>query len=120
MPHWQRQDIREWMASSSLVFNLCADPPEAFGRTVLEALYLGRPVVAWDHGGVAEILARLYPFGAVPPGNFPALRAQTATFLHQAPAVDPSEAFSLGNSMARTLEVYRTLLEQKQRSGEDQ
>ena len=32
-----RLDIRDWMAASELVLNLCSDPPEAFGRTVLEA-----------------------------------------------------------------------------------
>jgi glycosyltransferase involved in cell wall biosynthesis len=105
-----RRDIREWMAASEIVLNLCSDPPEAFGRTVLEALYLGRPVVAWNHGGVREILARLYPFGAVPPGNFGALRAQTATFLHDAPPVEERDAFPLEDSMARTFDLYRQLL----------
>jgi glycosyltransferase involved in cell wall biosynthesis len=106
----ERQDIREWMAASELVFNLCSDPPEAFGRTVLEALYLGRPMVAWNHGGVAEILARIYPFGAVPPDNGAALLAQTATFLSQAPPVPKSDAFTLESSMHQTLELYRSLL----------
>ena len=106
----ERRDIREWMAASELVFNLCADPPEAFGRTVLEALYLGRPVVAWNHGGVKEILQRLYPFGAVPAGNLAALRAQTATFLHQAPSVEPTTAFSLQQSMQQTVDLYQSLL----------
>ncbi|MEJ2533965.1 MAG: glycosyltransferase [Gammaproteobacteria bacterium] len=106
-----REDIREWMAASEIVLNLCSDPPEAFGRTVLEALYLGRPVVAWNHGGVREILARMYPFGAVPPGNFAALRAQTATFLHRAPPVEALDAFPLESSMERTFALYRQLLE---------
>lgn len=41
--------------------------PEAFGRTVLEALAVGRPVLGWDHGGVGELLARWQPRGAVAP-----------------------------------------------------
>jgi len=106
----ERADIREWLAASELVFNLCSDPPEAFGRTVLEALALGRPVVAWNHGGVREILSRMYPFGAVPPGNRAALRAQTEVFLRSAPPVEPSDAFPLEVSMARTLALYRSLL----------
>jgi glycosyltransferase involved in cell wall biosynthesis len=36
------------------------------GRTVLEALAVGRPVVGWDHGGVGELLRQLFPQGAVP------------------------------------------------------
>lgn len=108
-----RQDIRDWMAASELVLNLCSDPPEAFGRTIVEALYLGRPVVAWNHGGVAEILARMYPFGAVPPDNSAALRAQTATFLHQAPPVPAVDAFALERSMRQTQELYQRLLDAK-------
>lgn len=115
----ERTDIREWMAASELVFNLCSDPPEAFGRTVLEALYLGRPVVAWNHGGVAEILAELYPFGAVPPDNAAALRAQSATFLRQMPPVEFTERFSLENSMQRTLDVYRHVLATRSREGDN-
>lgn len=114
----ERRDLREWMAASELVFNLCSDPPEAFGRTVLEALYLGRPVVAWNHGGVAEILARLYPFGAVPPDNFAALHAQTETFLRQAPAVEPTDVFSLEQSMRNTLDVYRSVLDARRGGGD--
>ena len=108
-----RHDIREWMAASELVLNLCSDPPEAFGRTIVEALYLGRPVVAWNHGGVAEILARMYPFGAVPADNSAALRAQTATFLRQAPPVPAMDAFALEQSMRQTLELYHRLLDEK-------
>jgi glycosyltransferase involved in cell wall biosynthesis len=114
----ERNDIRDWMAASELVFNLCSEPPEAFGRTVLEALYLGRPVVAWNHGGVAEILADLYPFGAVRPDNAAALRAQTVTFLRHAPPVENRDAFSLEGSMQRTLDVYRAVLAHRQDGGD--
>lgn len=106
----EQLDIREWMAASEMVFSLCSDPPEAFGRTVLEALYLGRPVVGWNHGGVAEILAECYPFGAVPPDNPDALEAQTRAFLRRgAPKVEPTQAFRLDDSMAATLRLYETL-----------
>ncbi|MBR7512864.1 glycosyltransferase, partial [Mycobacterium tuberculosis] len=42
-------------AASDLVLQL-SDKPEAFGRTVVEALSVGRPVLGWDHGGVGELL----------------------------------------------------------------
>ncbi|MFC6686080.1 glycosyltransferase [Marinobacter koreensis] len=48
--------------------------PESFGRTVVEALGLGVPVVGYDHGGVGEVLAALYPQGRVPLGDKDALR----------------------------------------------
>jgi glycosyltransferase involved in cell wall biosynthesis len=53
-------------AASDLVLQL-SRKPEAFGRTVLEALAVGRPVLGWDHGGVGELLARWQPRGAVAP-----------------------------------------------------
>ena len=106
-----RLDIREWLAASEIVFNLTRDPPEAFGRTVLEALCLGRPVLAWDHGGVAEILARMFPAGAVPVADSAALEARTRRFLAAPPAVPASDAFSLQQSMDAHLALYRQLAE---------
>lgn len=60
-----RVDMADWMAPSELVFSLCSDPPEAFGRTVPEALHPGTPVIGWAHGGVSEVLAEMFPSGAV-------------------------------------------------------
>ena len=34
----------------------CSTKPEAFGRTVLEAQAMGRPVVAFNHGGSVELI----------------------------------------------------------------
>lgn len=64
----QRCDLREIMAASDLVLSLSTQP-ESFGRTVLEALSLGVPVVGYDHGGVGEILRRFQPQGCVPLGD---------------------------------------------------
>ncbi len=105
-----RTDMRDWMAAASLVFNLCSDPPEAFGRTVPEALALGVPVIAWDHGGVKEILAEMFPAGAVIPDHQPALFEKTCALLRQPPRVPQSEAFSLHASMDQTMALYRTVL----------
>ena len=43
--------------------------PESFGRTVLESLTIGTPVVAVDQGGVSEIMRQLFPEGLVPIGD---------------------------------------------------
>ena len=80
-----RLDIRDWMAASEIVFSLCSDPPEAFGRTVPEALHLGVPVIGWDHGGVQETLAGMFPKGAVTPGDRAALLERTRAFLLRRP-----------------------------------
>ena len=110
-----RLDIRDWMAESELVFNLSNDPPEAFGRTVLETLCLGRPMIAWDHGGAAEIMAAMFPAGAVRPLDFAGLEAKTREFLSAPPVVAESDAFTLEESMNRHLAVYRELLEERKR-----
>jgi len=108
-----RLDIREWMAASEVVFNLSNDPPEAFGRTVLEALRLGRPTVAWDHGGVAEILAGMFPLGALRPLDFDGLESKTRAFLDHSPVVEDSPAFTLEESMSKHLALYLELMESR-------
>jgi len=108
-----RTDMRDWMTASSLVFNLCSDPPEAFGRTVPEALSLGVPVIAWDHGGVREILKEMFPAGAVEADNLPALIQKTRDFLQQEPMVNNSQAFSLQTSMEQTMSLYHSALNEE-------
>jgi glycosyltransferase involved in cell wall biosynthesis len=56
--------IAEAYAASDLVLQL-SRKPEAFGRTVLEALAVGRPVLGWAHGGVGELLREWQPAGAI-------------------------------------------------------
>lgn len=110
-----RTDMRDWMTASSLVFSLCSDPPEAFGRIVPEALSLGVPVIAWDHGGVHEVLREMFPEGAVEPDNLPALIQKTSAFLQQVPTVKKSDAFSLQDSMNRTIALYQSALNEEHR-----
>jgi len=105
-----RLDIRDWMSASEIVFNLSNDPPEAFGRTVLETLCLGRPMVAWNHGGAAEILASMFPDGAVDLLDYQQLEARTREFLVSPPVVQESNAFSLEASMGNHLALYQNLL----------
>lgn len=110
-----RSDMRDWMAAACLVFNLCSDPPEAFGRTVPEALALGIPVVAWDHGGVRETLARMFPSGAVEPGDEAGLLQKTSAFLRHPPPVAESTDFSLQASLQNTLSLYQAALRERPR-----
>ena len=48
-----RDDVRDVYAVSSLVLQL-SNKPESFGRTVIEALALCRPVLGYDHGEEME------------------------------------------------------------------
>jgi glycosyltransferase involved in cell wall biosynthesis len=72
-------------AASDLVLQL-SRKPEAFGRTVLEALSVGRPVAGWDHGGVGEQLRRWQPAGAVHAFDAAALQGAVRGMLARPPA----------------------------------
>ena len=91
-----------------LVLQLSARP-EAFGRTVVEALCSGRPVVGWAHGGVAELLGRLFPEGRVAPGDREGLRDTTLSLLASPQAIPPIAAQTLAGMQAQTLKVYESI-----------
>lgn len=101
--------IAEAYAASDLVLQL-SDKPEAFGRTVLEALSVGRPVLGWNHGGVGELLAQLQPSGAVPLGDEAALTRQAVALLRQPPPSANRIPFTLQAMQRDTLDVYGELL----------
>ena len=105
-----RTDMRDWMSASEIVFNLCSDPPEAFGRIVPEALHLGVPAIGWNHGGVQEVLERMFPEGAVQPDQPRELLARARSFLRARPVVAPSREFLLEDSMNKTLRLYQSTL----------
>ena len=86
-----------------------SERPEAFGRTVVEALCSGRPVVGWAHGGVAELLGRYFPQGRVAPGERQALRDTTLSLLASPRAIPPIAAQTLADMQAQTLKVYESI-----------
>jgi len=100
-----REDMREIMSMSDLVLAVSSQP-ESFGRTVLEALSLGRPVVGFAHGGVEEILTALYPQGLCAVGDDDALLASVRRLLEDPITVAPVHDFTLQRMVDRTLELY--------------
>ena len=94
--------------------------PEGFGRAVIEAQAMARPVIATDHGGAVETVEHQVTGWRVPPGDASAL----ATALDHALAILPDERRAMGARarasvlahfttaamQAATLEVYRELL----------
>lgn len=104
-----RRDVRDVYASCAAVLQV-STKPEAFGRTVVEALNLGVPVVGFDHGGTGEILARLFPEGLVAYGDRTGLAARTAEILARRPRVPEFSEFRLETMQEQTLAVYQDLL----------
>ncbi len=104
-----RDDIGDWYAASQIVYNLSNNPPEAFGRTVLEALKTGTPVLAWDQGGPAEQLAHFYPAGKIPLHDMDRLEEQTLALLLHPHRVPQQSGFSLQASMQKTLTLYQSV-----------
>lgn len=102
-----RADLREIMAVSDLVLTLSWD--EAFGRTTVEALSLGVPVIGYDRGGTAEVLERLYPAGRVPVGDLTALETRVLEFMAGATPVPQRSVFPLQSMLDETLALYQDL-----------
>ena len=86
--------------------------PESFGRTVVEALSLGRPVLGYAHGGVGELLAELYPRGNVSLGAATALLERAIELLRDPPLVAPLEKYRLADMQAATLALYDQVVTQ--------
>jgi glycosyltransferase involved in cell wall biosynthesis len=100
-----RDDIRDIYALSALVLQL-SNKPETFGRTVIEALSLCRPVLGYAHGGVGELLAELYPAGRVPLGDRERLVERAAELLRVAPPISPLQSYRLSDMQQATLALY--------------
>jgi glycosyltransferase involved in cell wall biosynthesis len=105
-----RTDIREIMAVSDLICAL-SQQPESFGRTVLEAMALGKPVAGYDCGGVGELLGGLFPQGRVSLGDQGALHKTASSIIsrHQRPMA-VGGPFTLEDMCRSTLEVYLELV----------
>lgn len=112
-------DMPAALALADVVVSASLDP-EGFGRAVIEAQAMARPVIATDHGGAAETVEHGVTGWRVPPGDADALAAA----LDHALAMQPDERRGMGERarasvlahyttaamQAATLDVYRELL----------
>ncbi len=97
--------------------------PEAFGRVVVEAQALGRPVVASDHGGARETVIEGETGWLYPPGDVDALTGaldrvlrlsqETRAALAAKAIQNVRDNFSLTSMCAKTLDVYNEVLRLK-------
>jgi glycosyltransferase involved in cell wall biosynthesis len=103
-----RSDLRDVLAVSDIVYSL-SNKAETFGRTTLEALSIGVPVLGWNQGGVAEILKVRFPQGAVPVDDAAALLAQTRALMAQPLKPPEADSFLLQSMLEQTLVLYQKI-----------
>jgi glycosyltransferase involved in cell wall biosynthesis len=113
------RDITAAYVLADVVISASTDP-EGFGRTIVEAQAMGRPVIATDHGGARETVIPGRTGWLVPPGDPTAL----ADAIDEALNLDPVERqalaqrsrahvaadFTCEQMCERTIEVYEELL----------
>jgi glycosyltransferase involved in cell wall biosynthesis len=94
--------------------------PEPFGRTVIEAQAMGRPVIAADHGGAAETVVDGETGWRIPPGDGAALAeviayaiglaSEVRQALGEAARASVMQNYTTAAMQAATLAVYREVL----------
>ncbi|HUK06594.1 MAG TPA: glycosyltransferase family 4 protein [Stellaceae bacterium] len=94
--------------------------PEGFGRVIVEAQAMGRPVIATDHGGARETVLPGSTGWLVPPGDPQALAHAIEAALALTPEERAAQAaraiehvrreFDTATMAGRTLEVYEEVL----------
>ncbi|MDB9752214.1 glycosyltransferase family 4 protein [Gammaproteobacteria bacterium] len=100
-----RDDLKEIMAISDIVLSL-AKKPEAFGRTALESLSLGTPVVAYDHGGASEVLNTLFPCGLTPNNNIANATKKIASLYKTSTTISMKNPFTRQAMIEKTIKLY--------------
>jgi glycosyltransferase involved in cell wall biosynthesis len=115
----QVDDMAAVLMAADVVLHASTEP-EAFGRTVIEAQAMARPVIAADLGGPRETVAEGLTGWRVPPGDPAALAARLGAVLAMPEAARHAigqagrEAVLRDNTtaamQARTIAVYRELL----------
>ena len=109
-----RDDLREIYTISNVVLSLSSQP-ESFGRTVLEALSIGVPVLGYDHGGVGEILGAIYPQGKVPLGDVQLLAEKALLHIQSRQRVPEQRTYLLSRMLDETLALYQHLAAGRER-----
>jgi glycosyltransferase involved in cell wall biosynthesis len=112
----ETRDMPAALMLADVVVSASTDP-EAFGRIVVEAAAMGRPVIASDHGAARETVLPDRSGWLVPPGNAPVLAEAIEKALALAPAERRSMAyvaeahakrhFSKTMMCDKTLDLYR-------------
>ena len=107
-----RNDLREIMSISKIIFSLSSEP-EAFGRTTIESLKIGIPVIGYGHGGVGEQLKEVFPQGIIEKDDISSAVVLCKKWIKKAPKVTKTDSFSLETMQRNTLNIYKTALKNR-------
>lgn len=116
-----RSDIREIYALADIAVS-CAIKPESFGRTIAEALAMGIPTIAADHGGARDIINAGRKTGGatggklVPVGDSAALASAILSPPDASNSrINIEERFTAKQMADATMKVYRRVLTERRR-----
>ena len=104
----KRDDLKEVYAISLATLSL-SEKPESFGRTVLEALAVGCPVIGYNEGGVGEILEECFPFGLVNRGDIERLKQKILELNEGGTKPERVTKFNLSGMLQQTENLYMSL-----------
>ena len=104
-----RGDMQQIYAAVDVTLNLTSTGMESFGRTPVESIACGTPVVAWDWGAVGETMRVLCPDGLVAVGDID----RTVYCIQQRDEIRVASAeragFTLEKMADSTLKTYKEL-----------
>ena len=104
----KRDDLKDLYAISLATLSI-SEKPESFGRTVLEALAVGCPVIGHKEGGVGEVLQECFAFGLINRGEISEMKKKILK-LHET-GLKPKmvSRFNLSEMLQKTEELYMSL-----------
>lgn len=104
-------DMPSIYTMADISFSLTSKP-ESYGRTVLESLACGTPMIGYNYGGVQENLEKYFPLGAITPNDPTALYNAVITLLstepedREIPAIDDN----ILSAQKKLQDLYESLL----------
>ena len=116
------QDMPAAYLLSDFIVSASSKKPEAFGRTIIEAMAMGKPVIATAHGGSVETVLHGKSGWLVEPSNSDELGRKIeeilgcTEYLRQVGSVGMKrvqQCFSTESMCDNTLGLYKEMLEEK-------